>query len=191
MSCLYWNRVKIRGIQVTQKIMIIGGAGSGKSTLARRLGKISGLPVIHIDTIYWKANWVMRPRAEISRLTNKVADRDKWIFEGNHSETMAHRASRADMLIFLDISTPRRLWRIIRRTVRHYGQSRPDMAEGCKERFDWEFLKFVANYRKNGRIQALSFLEKAPPHLQKHHLRNPVDVKRFLSKAEREIFLKN
>ncbi len=133
---------------MAQKIMIIGGAGSGKSTLASRLGKISGLPIIHIDTIYWKANWVMRPGDEISRLTNKVADRDEWIFEGNHSKTMAHRASRAEMLIFLDISTPRRLWRIIRRMLRHYGQSRPDMAEGCKERFDWEFLKFVANYRK-------------------------------------------
>ncbi len=176
---------------MTQRIMIIGGAGSGKSTLASMLGKISGLPVIHIDTIYWEANWVMRPRNEIGRLTNEVADRDEWIFEGNHSETMAHRASRADMLIFLDISTQRRLWRIIRRTFRHYGRSRPDMAEGCAERFDWEFFKFVANYRKNGRIRALSFVEEASSHLQKYHLRTPGDVKRFLVKAQHEIFLKN
>ena len=65
------------------------------------------------------------------------------------------------------------------------------MAEGCKERFDLEFLKFVASYRKNGRIRALSFIEEAPSHLQKYHLRNVGDVKRFLVKAEHEIFLKN
>lgn len=176
---------------MTKRIMIIGGAGSGKSTLAKALGKISGLPVVHIDTLYWQPNWVMRPRDEISRLTNVVADQDEWIFEGNHSETMAHRASRSDMLIFLDISTAQRLWRIIRRTLRHYGKSRPDMAEGCKERFDWKFLKFVSNYRKNGRIRALSFLKDAPSHLQKHHLCNHTDVKRFLTQAEHEIFLKH
>lgn len=185
------TELKSKGIHVTKRIMIIGGAGSGKSTLAKTLGKLSGLPVVHIDTLYWQPNWVMRPRDEISRLTNEVANHDEWIFEGNHSETMTHRASRADMLIFLDISTARRLWRVIRRTLRHYGKSRPDMAEGCEERFDWEFLRFVSNYRKNDRIRALSFIEDAPSHLQKHHLRNHTDVKRFLTQAQHEIFLKH
>lgn len=167
--------------------MIIGGAGSGKSTLARSLGEITGLPVVHIDTIYWLPNWTMRSRDEISHMSSEIADRDEWIFEGNHSETMAHRATRADMLIFLDITTPRRLWRILRRTLQHYGKLRPDMAEGCYERLDWEFLKFAANYRKNGRIRALSFLKMAPSHLKKHHLRNPGDVEQFLAEMRHEI----
>jgi len=170
-----------------KRVMIFGGAGSGKSTLARSLGKIIGLPVVHIDTIYWLPNWTMRPREEIGHLTTEVANQDEWIFEGNYSETMAYRAERADMLIFLDISTPRRLWRILTRTFRYFGKSCPDMAEGCKERFDWEFFKFAANYRKNGRIRALAFMEKAPSHLSKHHLRNPAEVKQFLAKAEYEI----
>lgn len=174
-----------------KRIMIIGGAGSGKSTLARSLGAITKLPVVHIDTIYWLPNWTMRSRDEIGLLSDEVADHDEWIFEGNHSETMAHRAARADMIIFLDISTPTRLWRVLRRTLRHYGQSRPDMAEGCDERFDWEFLKFVANYRKNGRIRAKSFLESAPSHLKKHHLRSPKDVEQFLSETRNEIIRKN
>ena len=37
-----------------KRIMIIGGAGSGKSSLARALGDITGLPVVHIDTLYWQ-----------------------------------------------------------------------------------------------------------------------------------------
>ncbi|WP_273725479.1 DNA topology modulation protein FlaR [Brucella gallinifaecis] len=176
---------------MVKRIMIIGGAGSGKSTLARSLGAITALPVVHIDTIYWLPNWTMRSRDEIGLLSNEIADRDEWIFEGNHSETMAYRASRAEMVIFLDISTPRRLWRILLRTLRHYGKSRPDMAEGCTERFDWEFLKFAANYRKNGRIRAKSFLENTPLHLKKHHLRSPKDVERFLAETRNEIIRKD
>ncbi|WP_176037521.1 DNA topology modulation protein FlaR [Brucella tritici] len=172
---------------MTKRIMIIGGAGSGKSSLARALGEVTGLPVVHIDTLYWQPGWTMRSRDEIGRLTKEAANQDRWIFEGNHSETMNYRALRADMLIFLDISTMRRLWRVLKRTVIHYGRSRPDMAEGCVERFDWDFLKWVAGYRKNGRIRALAFLEKAPQHLSKHHLRSPYDVKRFLAQMAREI----
>nr|WP_247876631.1 DNA topology modulation protein FlaR [Ochrobactrum sp. CM-21-5] len=174
-----------------KRIMIIGGAGSGKSSLARALGDITGLPVIHIDTLYWQPDWVMRSRDEIGLLTNEAADNDYWIFEGNHSETMSHRASRADVLIFLDISTLRRLWRVIKRTILHYGHSRPDMAEGCKERFDWDFLKWVATYRTNGRVRALAFMEKTPEHLVKHHLRTSREVEVFLKETAAKEWNKN
>ncbi|WP_343313934.1 hypothetical protein AAIB41_01925 [Brucella sp. BE17] len=108
-----------------KRIMIFGGPGSGKSTLARNLGDITGLPVVHIDTLYWKPGWVMRAREEVGRLTNAVADKEKWIFEGNHSETMHYRASRADMLVFLDLSTPLRLSRIIARILKTPGTHPP------------------------------------------------------------------
>ncbi|MBB5704439.1 adenylate kinase family enzyme [Ochrobactrum daejeonense] len=48
-----------------KRIMVIGGAGSGKSSLARTLGEISGLPVIHVDVLYWQPGWTMRPQDEI------------------------------------------------------------------------------------------------------------------------------
>jgi len=169
-----------------QRIMIIGGAGSGKSTLARELGELLNLPVIHIDTIYWQTGWVMRPLDEIARLTNAAADGDAWVFEGNHSHTMPYRASRADMLIFLDISTGRRLARVIRRIAKYHGRTRPDMGEDCPERFDWSFIKWVVDYRKNGRLRALKFMEQAPNHLIKRHLRKPRDVEAFLDSMRRE-----
>jgi adenylate kinase family enzyme len=169
-----------------QRIMIIGGAGSGKSTLARELGQMLGLPVIHIDTIYWQPRWVMRPLDEIARLTKEAADGDCWVFEGNHSHTMPYRASRADMLIFLDISTGRRLVRVVRRILKYHGRTRPDMGDGCPERFDWDFIKWVVDYRKNGRIRALKFVEQAPNHLIKRVLRSPREVDAFLGGIRHE-----
>lgn len=170
-----------------QRIMIIGGAGSGKSSLAKKLGSISGLPVIHIDRIYWKPNWQFRERSEIAELTMAAASGDRWVFEGNFSETLPYRVERADMLIFLDISTPVRLWRVIKRLLLHYGRTRPDMAEGCVEHFDWAFLRWVASYRKGGRIQALRLYAEAPAQLNKHHLQSARAVDAFVAAFEREI----
>ncbi|GAB1581435.1 DNA topology modulation protein FlaR [Phyllobacterium phragmitis] len=164
-----------------KRVMIIGGAGSGKSTLARQIGEKTGLPVIHIDPMYWKAGWVQRPREETAALALQAAQGEEWVFEGNNTATMPSRLARADTLIFLDIGTMIRLWRVVLRVLRHHGRTRPDMAEGCPERFDWDFIKWVAGYRRGGRIGALRIIGSPPPHLKVVHLRNPAEVRRFLA----------
>mgnify|MGYP000369564906 CR=1 FL=1 len=37
-----------------RRICILGNSGAGKSTLAAALGDVSGLPVVHLDRIFWK-----------------------------------------------------------------------------------------------------------------------------------------
>ncbi|PRD45825.1 DNA topology modulation protein FlaR [Phyllobacterium phragmitis] len=164
-----------------KRVMIIGGAGSGKSTLARQIGDKTGLPVIHIDPMFWKAGWVQRRPEETTALALKATESEEWVFEGNHSATMDARLARADTLIFLDIGTVRRLWRIALRTLCHYGRTRPDMAEGCPERFDWDFIKWVAGYRRGGRVKALRLIRSAPPHVRMLHLHDPAEVRTFLA----------
>ena len=51
-----------------ERIMIIGCGGSGKSTLARALGEKTGLPVVHLDQIWWSpGNWQHLEREEFDR----------------------------------------------------------------------------------------------------------------------------
>lgn len=163
-----------------KRVMIIGGAGSGKSTLARQLGDLTGLPVIHIDKMYWLPNWVEREREEVHRLAREAAQGDSWIFEGNNSATIWDRVNRADTLIFLDFATSRRLWRVLWRITRSYGQVRPDMQEDCPEQFDWEFLKFVVAYGKDGRLRTQDFLKKLPDTMNVFHLKTTTEVRNFL-----------
>ena len=40
-----------------KRIVIVGCAGCGKSTLAAKLGSKLNIPILYLDTIYWKANW--------------------------------------------------------------------------------------------------------------------------------------
>ena len=164
--------------------MIIGGPGSGKTTLALHLGKLTGLPVVHIDPLYWKPGWVERSKDETHRLLREAASTERWIIEGNNSTTFQDRILRADTLIVLDLSTPRRLWRVIRRTITGYGKVRPGSQTDCPERFDWSFLQFVLLYRLNARWKALELIDDAPPTVRAHRLRNPFDVDRFLRQLE-------
>ena len=165
-----------------KRVMVFGGCGSGKSTLARQLGEKVKLPVIHIDQIFWKPGWIERPSKEVSQIIRQKIKLDEWIFDGNYSSTFEDRLARADTAIYLDIPTWLRLWSVISRIIKSYGRSRPDMALGCPERFDWEFIKWVIFYeRRNGREKALNLLKYAPEKVTAYHLKSRSDVRKFLN----------
>jgi len=172
-----------------QRVMIIGSSGSGKSTIAKKLGEITKLPVIHIDKMYWKPGWELRPMEEVISMVNTAAQADQWIFDGNNSSSFNYRISRADTLIFLDFPTYLCMYRVIWRLIKYkMGYPRTDMAEGCPERFDWEFIKFlrwVYNYKRDGRWQnAMELYEQTPDHINKFHLQSRKSVEAFLRKIK-------
>ncbi len=167
-----------------QRVMIVGGPGSGKSTLARALGAMTGLPVFHMDHIHWQSGWVERPKDEKDRLTEAVHALDRWIFEGGHSRTYPGRIARADTLIWLDMPVTLRFRRVLWRSLRWRGQTRPDLPDGCIERFGpetLEFWRFIWRTRTSARQRILTITQDPPAHLTIIHLRRPAEVGAFLS----------
>ena len=155
-----------------QRVMINGGPGSGKSTLARALGASTGLPVYHMDQLHWKPGWVARPLPEKVPMAHKIEARDQWIFEGGMSATYENRASRAETLIWVDLPTSLRLWRVIKRLITNYGQTRPDSAPDCPETLHAEtfaFWKWIWDTRHTHRARLLRLI-KDHPHLTVIHL---------------------
>ncbi len=168
-----------------QRIMIFGGPGSGKSTLARQIGALAGLPVVHIDPMYWAPNWVQREADETRALSLAAAAREAWVFEGNHAETMDARMARADIIIFLDLPRWLRLLRVLWRIWAHHGQTRPDMPENCPERLDVAFLRdFVWNYNTRARPRALEVMARWQGKRRMYHLRSAGDLRRLMGDAE-------
>lgn len=47
---------KITGINNMKKIIVIGCPGSGKSTFSKELHKITGIPLFHLDMMYWNSD---------------------------------------------------------------------------------------------------------------------------------------
>ncbi|MDP5308298.1 AAA family ATPase [Paracoccus spongiarum] len=170
-------------MQPVRRVMVVGGPGSGKSWLAGRLAAISGLPVYHMDQIHWQPGWVEREPLEKDLLTRMIHARPEWIFEGGHSRTYRDRANRADLLVWLDLPAGLRLRRILWRTLRHHGRSRPDLPEGCPEvlgRQTVDFLRFVWRTRETSRQAVRRIVDAPPPHLHLVHLRSPAEINHFL-----------
>ena len=144
-----------------RRVMVIGQPGSGKSTFARSLGAATGLPVVHMDHIHWMSGWRERPRAEKLRMVRAVQAGPAWILEGGLSATYDERAERADTIVHLDAAVLPRFVRVVRRSWTHRGRSRPDLPDGCPERFGWtqlEFFRFIWRTRRTGRERMLRLM---------------------------------
>jgi adenylate kinase family enzyme len=142
-----------------RKIAIIGSGGAGKSTLARKLSEITGIPVYHLDAILWKPNWVMTPKDEQRDIQQKLIMKEHWIIDGNYGGTLDIRLDAADTIIFLDLPWYICMYRALKRMVQYRNRTRPDMREGCKERFDLTFLKWIYHFPKDKRPGILSKLD--------------------------------
>lgn len=126
------------------KIAIIGYSGAGKSTLADRLGKDSGCAVLHLDQIHFAGSWVERTDAEMVADTAQFMEKESWIIDGNYSRVLyQQRMEEADQIIILDFNRYSCLWRAFCRYRTYRGTTRPDMAAGCIEKFDWEFIRWI------------------------------------------------
>lgn len=68
-------------LAIGNRIAVIGSGGAGKSTFSRRLGEISGLPVIHLDQLYWRSGWVQTPKEQWEAAQREMIEQDKWIDE--------------------------------------------------------------------------------------------------------------
>lgn len=162
-----------------ERIMIIGCGGAGKSTLARQLGEKTGLPVIHLDQLFWRPGWVSVSKEEFDKLHREALAGEKWIIDGNFDRTMGERIKRCDTVIYLDFSRFACLMGVCKRILTTYGTVRPDMGEGCPERIDREFLQWVWNFNKNKREKNYRMLNEAEG-VETIVLKNRRAVKKFL-----------
>jgi adenylate kinase family enzyme len=160
--------------------MIIGCGGSGKSTLARQLGEKLNLPVIHLDKLFWTPGWVSISKEEFNRVHEEAISKEKWIIDGNFDRTIPVRLQRCDTVIYLDFSRLACLMGVLKRVLTTFGTVRPNMGEGCPERIDLDFLKWVWNFNKNKRERNYRLLKEAEG-VRVIILKNRRAVKKFLS----------
>lgn len=148
--------------QPAQRIAVIGSPGGGKSTLGTALAAATGLPLFHLDREHWRAGWVEPDPAAWQAHNAGLVAGERWVIEGNYGSSLPMRLRRATLVVWLDLPTRVCLMGALRRTWRYNGGDRPDMAPGCPERFDAEYLKFLAyiatfrRVKRPGLVRALA-----------------------------------
>lgn len=131
--------------EVRMKIAIIGYSGSGKSTLATKLGIIFQADVLHFDAVQFLPGWEIRPEEDKKKITKEFLDtHDSWVIDGNYSKLFyERRMMEADIIIMLLFNRFSCLRRVVHRYIKYKNKTRPDMGEGCNEKLDREFIRWV------------------------------------------------
>ena len=165
-----------------KRIVIIGCGGSGKSTLARQLGQKTGIPVVHLDQIYWSpGNWQhLQPEEFDCRLAQEL-EKPEWILDGNFNRTLVLRLEHCDTVIYLDYNRFVCIFSWLKRVISNWGKARSDMAPGCNEWVDPEFFRWLWNFNGQYREkyhQILSQLEGSEVYI----FRNRRQLRKFLDR---------
>lgn len=133
-----------------KKIIIIGSPGSGKSTMSKELSDILMIPVIHLDKIFWKPNWISINKEEFDQKLNEVLMKDTWIIDGDYNRTLGVRIKKCDLIIYLDYETEVSLnsyyKRVKDKSITTF------ITEGCIEKMDYSFIEIIKSYNNKNRI---------------------------------------
>jgi adenylate kinase family enzyme len=136
-------------IRGADRILVVGCSGGGKSTLSQKLAWQFALTYVSIDRdILWLPGWVQRGKDEQRR---RIAERiagDRWIMDGTSPSSFDIRLPRADIVIWVRMPRLLCIWGVVTRWLRYIGRTRPEMAPGCIEKIDWEFLRFIWTFEE-------------------------------------------
>ena len=158
-----------------ERVLVIGCPGSGKSVFSRKLRDRTGLPLIHLDRLYWDRDGTTVPPTVFSERLTLALEQERWIIDGNYASTMERRLQACDTVFFLDYPMEVCLAGIEARK----GQLRSDLPWREAETPDTEFLQFVRRFSADSRPVILSLMERYPEK----------DWKVFLSREQAQRYL--
>lgn len=130
-----------------KKVAVIGICASGKSVFGRELAERAGLPLFHMDNLYWRGKWEAVPEREYLEKEKELIKKDEWIIEGYVDEKESERLKVADLVLYLDYSGIRVFWRTIRRWWKHRHVARPELHEQAVDSISLRDL-WVALFRR-------------------------------------------
>jgi adenylate kinase family enzyme len=162
-----------------QRVAILGPGGAGKSELATAISRRTGLPVVHLDVLFWGPGWRPAPREQARRALDEAIAGERWILDGNFLDAGDTRFERADTVIFLDLPRRTCLRRVLRRLVRDRRRPRPDLPAGCSEGFDLDLIRWIWRYPRTDRPRVLELLAGLEPGVDVRRLRSRADVERY------------
>jgi adenylate kinase family enzyme len=164
-----------------QRVAILGSGGAGKSVLAAAIAERTGLPVVHLDVVYWEPGWKEPPPDEFAAALDAAVAEERWILDGNF---LRHggpdpRFARADTVIFLDLPRTACLWRVVKRRVREARRPGAISPKDAAKRSTSRSCVGSGRSPARNRPRVLAFLDGLQG-VDVHRLRSAADVRRYV-----------
>jgi adenylate kinase family enzyme len=158
-----------------RRISIIGVPGAGKTSLSGLIAEARPLQRVNADSYIWGPNWTVRePDAFQAALRRKRM----WIADSCVAHGPRELLELPDLVIYLDYSVPRLLFHNIKRWLVHRRHRRPELAEGCEERFPlWIIYDVLSGCIR--RLHEEAIVTYPPRRLVR--LRSPSELRLFLN----------
>lgn len=137
------------------KIIVIGCCGSGKTTFSKRLSAITGLPLYHLDNLYWRPDKSHLDYRSFLKAQKKIMKSDRWILDGNYGRTMKYRIRKSELIFFFDLPAD-----VCLEGVQKREKSRDDIA--CELSPDDEFLNYIRSFEEITKPNIIKRLQKHP-----------------------------
>ena len=138
-----------------QKVIVIGCPGSGKSTFSRALHQKTGIPLFHLDMMYWNADRTIVEKPVFLARLEEALKQERWIIDGNYGSTMEKRMMACDMVIYLDYPLDVCIEGIRERR----GKERTDMP-WIELKEDTEFMEYVRTFDAEQKPELVALLER-------------------------------
>lgn len=161
-----------------KRILIIGSNGAGKSTFSYQLAERTGLPLVHIDKLYWRNNWEVTPKQEFEELVSAQARKPEWIIEGNNIGSLDQRLQYADMVFWFEFPPLLCVWNVLKRELRYRGRVRPDLPDQCVSKLNLRFLRDVWRFNRKNHARIAEKLEASQ--VQVIHFSDYMQVKEYI-----------
>jgi adenylate kinase family enzyme len=159
------------------RVLVLGSGGAGKTVLARQLSSVLAIPVVHLDALYYDADWTPRDPEEFAEAQRQALVPAKVIIDGNYATSLPLRLAAADTVILLDLPARTCLAGILRRRWRYHGGQH---ADGVFDRLSVGFIRYVIDYRRRSLPRVLDLIAHHAPTAQVFRLASRREVARFL-----------
>lgn len=174
-------------MSVSPRIVIIGSSCAGKSTLAAAISEQTGLTHTQLDELHWLPDWVARDTNDFSQRVSDAAAKDRWVIDGNYKVVRPLLWRRATLIIWLNYSFPRVLWRSLKRSV-HRIVTREVLYAGNRETFRKTFLSrdsiiwwVMTTFHEKRRRYEVLLQSDAVDHCEVLEFRHPHDAQALLN----------
>ncbi|TRB25633.1 AAA family ATPase [Rhizobium rhizogenes] len=173
-------------LKATDRILVMGCSGGGKTTLSRKICARTNLPYVSMDReFFWLPGWVKRDKAEERALIAAKVAEECWLIDGTAPSSFDLRLPRTELVLWVRMPRWLCMWGAPSRAVRWLGRSRPDMAPGCRERIDREFLRYIWDWERKFAPKVLAGLAQHGPDIPVFQLKSRGEMRQLLDLLDR------